>query len=42
MAIKILNDFNSRTDCALIDTSELSVDMVAKKIIERVRSEKEA
>jgi len=41
MAIEILSDFNNRTDCVFVDASELSVDMVAKKIIERVRSEKE-
>jgi hypothetical protein len=38
MAINILNEFNKRTDCIFIDTSELSVDMVAKDIIERVRT----
>ena len=41
MAIEILNDFNKRTDCIFIDTSELSVDMAAKEIIERVYAESE-
>jgi len=38
MAVGILNEFNERTDCIFIETSELSVDMVAKKIIERVHA----
>ena len=37
MAIEILNEFNERKDCIFIDTSELSVDMAAKEIIEKVR-----
>jgi broad-specificity NMP kinase len=37
MALDMLKDFNKRTDCIFIDTSGLSVDMVAKEIIERVR-----
>ncbi|MCL1789450.1 MAG: hypothetical protein FWG33_03755 [Oscillospiraceae bacterium] len=36
MAIEILNDFNKRTDCIFLDTSDLSVNMVAEKIIERI------
>ena len=36
MAIEILNEFNNRTDCILIDTSESSIDMVAENIIGRV------
>jgi broad-specificity NMP kinase len=38
MAIAMLNDFNKRTDCIFIDTSGLSVDMVAKEIIARVQN----
>ena len=38
MAIEMLNDFNKRTDCIFVDTSGLSVDMVAKEIIERVHT----
>ena len=37
MAIEILNEFNKRTDCIFVDTSELSVDMAAKEIIKRLR-----
>jgi len=37
MATEILTEFNKRTDCIFIDTSDLSVDMVAEKIIESVR-----
>ena len=36
MAIEMLNDFDKRTDCIFIDTNDLSVDMVAEKIIDRV------
>jgi cytidylate kinase len=32
-AIELLNEFNKRTDCVFIDTSDLSVDAVAEKII---------
>jgi len=38
MAIEILNQFNKRTDCIFIDSSDLSVDEVANKIIERTRT----
>jgi len=38
MSIEILNEFNKRTDCIFIDTSDLSVDMAAHEIIERVRA----
>ena len=34
MAIEMLDQFNARCDCTFVDTSGLSVDMVAKKIIE--------
>ena len=33
MAVDIANEFNKRTDCIFIDTSELSVDGAAKEII---------
>ena len=36
MAIEILAEFSNRTDCVLVDTSAMSVDMVAEEIIERV------
>jgi len=39
MAIKILSEFNKRADCIFIDTSELSIDMAAKEIIDRVSTE---
>ncbi|MCL2421161.1 MAG: AAA family ATPase [Defluviitaleaceae bacterium] len=39
MAIEILTEFNKRTDCVFIDTSHLSIDEAAKKIIEKVRFE---
>lgn len=38
MAVEILSEFNNRTDCIFIDTSELSVDMAAKAVIEKVRA----
>ena len=38
MSIEILNEFNKRTDCIFIDTSDLSIDMAAHEIIERVRA----
>jgi len=38
MAVEILSEFNKRTDCILVDTSELSVDMVAKDIIRRLHN----
>ena len=37
-SIGILSEFNKRTDCIFIDTSDLSVDMAAHEIIERVRA----
>jgi shikimate kinase len=33
MAIEILTEFNKRTDCVLVDTTDLSVDEVAEKVI---------
>jgi broad-specificity NMP kinase len=36
LAIQILNEFDKRTDCIFIDTSELSVDEVAERIIDIV------
>jgi len=39
MAIEILNEFNKRIDCVFIDTNKLSIDMIAKEIIELVRNE---
>jgi hypothetical protein len=33
IAIKSIDDFNNRTECLLIDTSNLSVDMVAERVI---------
>ena len=38
MAIELLNNFNKRTDCIFIDTSDLLIDAVAEKVIERVRT----
>ncbi|MCL2697450.1 MAG: AAA family ATPase [Oscillospiraceae bacterium] len=38
MAINMLDDFNKRTDCILIDTSDLSVDKVVEKIIRRIHT----
>ena len=37
MAIQILDEFDKRTDCIFVDTSELSVNMVAEEIIKLVR-----
>jgi len=38
LSIEILSEFNKRMDCIFIDTSDLSIDMVANEIIERVRA----
>lgn len=38
IAIEILNEFNKRTDCIFIDTSDLSVDGVAEKVIEQLKA----
>jgi len=35
-SIKSLDDFNNRTECIMINTSDLSVEMAAKKIIEKL------
>lgn len=37
-SIALLDEFNKRTDCIFIDTSDLSVDMVAEKIIQIIRT----
>lgn len=37
-SLETLDEFNKRTDCMFIDTSNLSVDMVAEKIIQIVRT----
>jgi len=37
-AIDLLNEFNKRIDGISIDTSDLSVDIVAEKIIEKIRT----
>ena len=38
MALHLLESFNKRTDCIFIDTSDLSVDMAAERIIESIHT----
>jgi broad-specificity NMP kinase len=38
MAIEILVSFNKRTDCIFIDTSDLSIDGVAEKIVKNIKT----